>query len=206
MEYKADSGEFARMKQRAQALPKPAAPAKPQPGAGGAPPNAAEVLPSGRFKDYRANEFTLRFPDNWEAFGDQTASSVTIAPRAGLRQGQNGVQIGYGIIVSQHEPPQGRRVDLNRDTQDLIRQLQQTNADMTPAREGSRRASVDGNQALITTLYSRSPFEGQREVDMLVTVARPDRLFYLVFIGPEGDFGKLQGAYEEVLRSVRFSR
>ncbi|MDX2151980.1 MAG: M48 family metallopeptidase [Bryobacteraceae bacterium] len=207
-DYNADSGEFQRMKARVQQLPK--APAPRQGGgnlpSGGAPPNSGEVLPTGRFKEYRANDFSLRHPENWEAFGDQTSSSVTIAPRAGLRQGQNGVQIGYGVIVSLHEPPQGRRVDLQRDTQDLIRQLQQSNQDMTPAREGARRTTVDGRQALITTLYSRSPFEGQREVDMLVTMALPERLLYLVFIGPEQDFSKLQGTYEEMLRSVRVSQ
>ena len=39
---------------------------------------------------------------------------------------------------------------------------------------------------------------------MLVTVARPEGLFYIVFIAPKAEFEKAQPTFEEVLRSVSF--
>jgi hypothetical protein len=40
---------------------------------------------------------------------------------------------------------------------------------------------------------------------MLVTVERPEGLFYMVFIGPESEFRNLQPIYEQMLRTVRFN-
>ncbi len=39
---------------------------------------------------------------------------------------------------------------------------------------------------------------------MLVTVARPEGLFYAIFIAPESEFDSVQKIFEEMLRSVRF--
>jgi hypothetical protein len=39
---------------------------------------------------------------------------------------------------------------------------------------------------------------------MLVTVDRPEGLFYMIFIAPEQNFKQLQPAFEQMLRSVRF--
>ena len=73
---------------------------------------------------------------------------------------------------------------------------------MRLARE-ARNIEVDGQPALLNTLNSKSPYGGG-EVDVLVTVARPQGLFYIVFIAPKGEFEKIQPKFEEVLRSVRF--
>jgi hypothetical protein len=56
---------------------------------------------------------------------------------------------------------------------------------------------------LLNTLKSRSPYGGG-EVDVLVTVARPQGLFYIVFIAPKSEFDKIQPTFEGVVRSVMF--
>ena len=65
------------------------------------------------------------------------------------------------------------------------------------------RTNLNGQPALVTTLSNQSPLGG-REIDMLVTVERPQGLLYMVFIAPEQDWRQMQGVYEQMLRSVRF--
>jgi Zn-dependent protease with chaperone function len=163
---------------------------------------SGDPRPSGRFREYRNGSFALSYPDNWEAFGDQGGAAVTVAPRAGLVQDNNGsVAVAYGVMASYYQPHPETR-DLRRDTTDLIANLRQSN----PALQASgrqTRANLNGTSALVTTLYNQSPLGG-REIDMLVTAQRPEGMFYMVFIAPEGDFKQLQSTYEQMLRSVRF--
>jgi Zn-dependent protease with chaperone function len=167
-------------------------------------PTAPTARPSKDLILYRGQSFALQYPDNWQVFGDQQANTVTIAPREGLVQGANGrLAVGYGLETSYYFP-QGGAVELNRDTQALIRQLRQSNAGTRIGREG-RDIEVDGHPALLTTLYSTSPFHGEQEVDALVTVSRPDGLFYLIFIAPQSEFDQIQHTFEEILRSVKLN-
>ena len=92
--------------------------------------------------------------------------------------------------------------DLRQDTSDLIGQLRQGNPALQ-ATNSSKTTRIGRDTALVTTLYNQSPMSG-REVDMLVTVDRPEGLFYMIFIAPEQNFKQLQPAFEQMLRSVRF--
>jgi predicted Zn-dependent protease len=166
-------------------------------------PIAPSERPSSGVRSYRGQSFSLDYPDNWQVYGDQQANTVTIAPREGLVRGADGqVAVGYGLETSYYFP-KSKGVDLDRDTLALIRQLRQANAGMRIGRDG-RAIQVDGQPALLTTLYSTSPYRGEREVDALVTVVRPDGLFYMIFIAPRNEFDQIQGTFENVLRSVRF--
>lgn len=164
---------------------------------------SGDPRPSSRMREYRSSAFAVQYPDNWEAFGDNQSAMVTIAPRSGLVQDARGnVSVGYGVMIS-FASPHGRDRNLRQDTQDLIAQLGQSNPGM---QTGGRAQSVNvgRDRGLVTTLYNQSPLGG-REVNMLVTVDRPEGLFYIVFIGPEKDFRTLQPVYEQMLRTVRFN-
>jgi hypothetical protein len=63
---------------------------------------------------------------------------------------------------------------------------------------------VNGNPALITTLASKSALNGGPETDALLTISRPDGLFYLAFIAPASEFKDLEDVYNDVVQSVRF--
>ena len=165
-----------------------------------APPTAR---PSGRLREYRGRAFALSYPDNWQVFGDDQANMVTIAPPEGVVRGSTGqASVGYGLEVSYYFP-QGNSIDLNRDTRALIQQLQEGNSGMIIGR-ASRNISIAGDGAQETTLYSRSPYPGEQEVDELITVPRPEGLFYMVFIAPQSEFVQIQVTFQDVLRSVRF--
>ena len=155
--------------------------------------------PSGQMRQYNGNGFSISHPDNWEVFGGDSGS-VTIAPRAGLVRDQNGgVAVGYGVIASYANS--NHTGNLRNVTEDLVEDLRRSNPAMqVSGRQQSTR--VNGQNALVTTLYNQSPLGG-REVDMLVTAQGDGGLFYLVFIAPEGDFRNTQSMYEQMLRTVR---
>jgi hypothetical protein len=165
--------------------------------------STGDPRPSGRMREYRASAFTVTHPDNWETFGDNQSAMVTIAPRSGLVQDSRGnVAVGYGVMASFSNPHNSGR-NLNQDTQDLIAQLGQSNPGLQTGGR-AQRTRIGQDTALVTTLYNQSPMGG-REVNMLVTVERPEGLFYMIFIAPENEFRQMQPVYEQMLQSVRFN-
>ena len=69
--------------------------------------------------------------------------------------------------------------------------------------KAARATKVAGANAMVTTLSGSSPFGGN-EVDALVTVMRPQGLFYVIFIAPEKDYPQLQDTLQKMLDSLRF--
>ena len=202
-----ETGQFPHIKDVLHHLPTPAktrenlADAQPAP-----TPSTASIpteRPSSQFRPYRGRSFSLQYPDNWQVSADRQANAVTITPSSGVVEGLGGRSlIRYGLEVDYYSASSGP-VDLNRDTQELIRRLKQTNPDTRIGREG-RPVQVDGQPAILNTLYSRSPYRGEQEMDVLATVARPEGLFYIVFIAPESLFDQVQPTFEDILRSVKF--
>lgn len=198
--YNAESGEFSRMRSLVTQLPAP--PARPaaaqqQQGSTGPPP-----APSRDFRQLDGRQFAISYPSNWEVFGDSNSNSVTIAPRQGLVQGSGGaVSVGYGVMLSYYFPD-SQNTSLQTATNDLIQRLRANNPGMQ-VRSQSRSLRVSGSTALTTTLFSDSAFGGE-ETDVLVTVSRPEGVFYMVFIGPQRDFKQLESVYDQMVRSIRF--
>jgi len=161
------------------------------------------IRPSGNFREYQTNAYAIGYPDNWEAFGDRNSPAVTIAPRDAIFHGaNNSTQIGYGAEISYYYP-QGDKIDLERDTDALVRQLQQQNAGLT--RDSRRETTIAGQKALLTTFSSRSPYQNEKEIDAMVTVPRPQGLFYLVFIAPQSEWSSVGRIFEQMLKTIRFT-
>lgn len=194
-----NTAEFRRVQQLVGSLP-----ARGELRGAGQPPPVPDIRPSSQFKQYRTNAYTLSIPGNWQAFGDQGSPAVTIAPRDALFQtGNGGVQVGYGAMVSYYMP-ETERIDLRQHTAELIRQLQQSNGAMSV--QNQRNIRVDGENALLTTLNSQSPYRGEREVDAVVTVPRPQGLFYMVFIAPQSEWRDVEPMFQRMLQDVRFEQ
>jgi Zn-dependent protease with chaperone function len=198
-----------RMKQIVASLPPPA---KPQAQSAGAPagqgsapagsaPNAA-TRPSGRYRTFTGNGVQFDYPDNWEVFADPNAHAATIAARQTLTTDRQGrLQVGYGMVTAFYFPPDSR-TNLNRDTQALIRQMVAANPGMRQT-ANPRSVRVGGQNALLTRLESPSPYGGS-ELDWLLTAARPEGLFYLLFIAPETEWNATQPAFDATVNSLRF--
>ena len=208
--YTTDTRQFARIKDVVTHLPQPAQ-LRGQYKDGHAAPPAPNARPSKQSKQYQGRAFTFDYPDNWQTFGDPQSAMVTIAPSDGIVRDRNGkLSIGYGAIVSYYFP-QSDEIQLRRDTDklrsdtdDLVRQMQQANPEM---RAGELRSlKVNDYSALVTTLNASSPFQGETEIDQLVTVLRPEGLWYLVFISPQSEYRDIRPVFDQMLRSVRFSK
>jgi hypothetical protein len=169
--------------------------------------NHASEAPAGRSSsrqaEYRGRGFSLSYPGNWEVFGDRSDNVVTIAPRGGAVKSINGrVMVGYGLQVSYYSPQQEIGINLSRDTETLIRQFEQTKPGMRVRRD-SRSVPVGGERGLETEFHSGSQY-AEEEIDVLFTVARPEGLFYLVFMSPESEFDQARETFRGILRSVKF--
>ena len=158
--------------------------------------------PAGGFRQLHADRFSVEYPVAWETFGQPDSALVAIAPRQGLVQDRFGnVAVGYGAILSYYFPAGGRR-DLRQSTSELINRLEAGNPTLQILAK-PKRARVGGSQALITSLSSSSPYGGG-ERNVLVTINRPEGLFYVVFVAPEKVYGQLDGTFQKILNSIQF--
>ena len=204
--FKQDSPEFLHIKQLVGSVKNPgpgvpAASAPKAPSAQGANPTPTEIQPSGSYKTLDHNLYGVTYPSNWQVLGD-AQSDVTIAPPGGVSQGANGQgEVAYGVIISVFETEQRSGNSLDDGTHQLIDQLRQGNPDMRQS--GSEDSiKVNGAAAKSIEFIGKSPIQGQRERDWLVTLQRPDgNISYMVFIAPEKDFRSLQPAFEQMLRT-----
>jgi len=198
-DYGYSSGKFSQVKQEVARLPEPKPPVQQQTveAAAGLAPSRA---PSG-FSAVSAGDFSVERPNGWEAFGGAGASVVTIAPRNGLlRTAQGGVELGYGVVLSEFRPRYG--ADLRNATFELIDELQEMEPSLRMS-SAPRAVSVSGAQGFVTQLVGRSPYGGS-ERDVVLTVARPQGVFYMVFVGPERGFNQLEPTFQRMLSSLRF--
>jgi len=214
--YTADTGQLARMKAIVAKLPAPkkslaqSASAQSAPTPGGSPRSGSSAplsvpdsRPSGRMQQYRGKDFSLSHPDNWKAFASQNQSGVTIAPPSGVQQSQSGVSVGYGAILAYFKP-KAANASLWQATDEFVSQLRSADPRVRAGREMPRETRVGGKSAIVTTLYSESIFQGQTEVDLLVTVAHPDGVFYFVLVAPENEGQYANDVFDRMMQSVQF--
>jgi len=211
----AEPQNLPKMKQIVASLPPPpkqpaqAAQAVAGQGQGSGQPGQAvgsgEVKPSGKFKSAQGSDFTINYPDNWEVFGDSSAGSLTIAPRAGLIQNtKGGADIAYGMMTAHYFPPD-KKPNLQRDTNDLVKQIIGGNPGMQQTQQ-AKTVKVGGINGLLTPLSSTSPVKGQKENDLLLTVTRPESIFYIMFVAPQSDWSSVQPAFDNAVNSLRFTK
>ena len=202
-EYQSDSRQLPRMKQIIAKLPPP--PAKPASSKGEVPTPTPDIHVSGQLKEFKGQGYSISYPDTWQSLQDKNSSEVTMTAKEGVVQSQEGnVVIGFGAIINTTQLRSGP-TNLEQDTDQLIRQLVQTNTGMKISEKG-RRARVGGQEALITTLLSPSPYQGETEADTLVTVARPNGLFYVIFVAPQSRVSQVEATFQSMLHSLRFSQ
>jgi beta-barrel assembly-enhancing protease len=159
-----------------------------------------QVKPSATLKQLQHNAFDISYPDNWQVLGD-ASSNVTIAPQAGTSQGA----VAYGVVIGGAQDTNANGLD--EATQDLIRNLQQTNPNLRVS-GNPKGVQVNGVQGRSVNLTGTSPIQqnGQalNERDWLVTVPRPQGgLLYLVFIAPENAFTQFRPTYQRMLQTIR---
>jgi Zn-dependent protease with chaperone function len=199
--YVNDTGLLGPAKAVVQKLPAPP-PKTPQQalnqsGADSAP--VAVNVPTG-FKQLRTSLYAMAVPADWKGSVANDGISAQVGSPDGILG--NG-ELGHGVLVSIAKAAAN---DLNQDTQTLIQGMQKDNREMQVA-SGSQRTTVDSYPALVTQLQSRSNLRpGEKETDTLLTVLRPQGLFYAVFVSPESRAQAANSQFQQMIQSIRFAR
>lgn len=187
--YTTGSQNFAQYRSLAAKIPaverKPAPAASPKPGGAG----------DGQAKEFRGKGFRLTHPSDWQAYGSESGMSATIAPPDGLVKTSAGVNVNIGLMVGYFSPD---TKDLTKGTDELVQDLQAKNPGLRILRGQRQSISVDGSRGESLILV------GQGEMDTLVSVGRPEGLFYMIYISPEKDYNNLQPVFQQIQASVRF--
>ncbi|MBI4443149.1 MAG: M48 family metalloprotease [Acidobacteria bacterium] len=198
--YTADNTEFAQIKRRLEQWQQPQSSRQQRAAARSQP-----AEPSRQLRSLNTDWFHIAYPENWEVFG-QGSSTFTLVPPEGVITGEDNLPaIAYGALVSFYEPS-GRRPSLEAATDQLIRQLQQSNPPLRVSRRSRLRRAFNGQDGLSVLTTGQSPISGQREMNWIVTTFRPEGLWYVVFIAPEGSWNIYEPVFDQMLDSVRFPR
>jgi hypothetical protein len=198
--YGYESGEFQRAKADVNALP---------PGGRGTlagtsnlPP---QLRPSGTLQQAHAKTFGVSYPANWTAYNSSSASRLVVAPTGGASQLANGtINLGIGVALGYFQPDSSQ-MTLGTATLNLVTHLHEQDPSLQLTSAQQRSARIDGSDGLISVLVAKSPTLGL-ETNLLVTVARPQGLFYALSIAPQRQFPQLQSAFEQILRSIHFEQ
>lgn len=201
--YASDSGQIQRMKQIISQLPPP--PKAPNAPSASASQEVPNIRPSTQFRSHQGQGFSISYPDNWQVDSEQDSAEMTIAPQECTVRNQDGtVAIGCGVLLNTFQPERVRG-DLQGATNQLIHQLVQSNPGVMVNADRTK-SKVDGEEALVTTIGSPSPFPGEKESDTLITVVRPQGLFYVILITPDNQKKDVETTLQQMLRSIRFSK
>jgi Zn-dependent protease with chaperone function len=204
--YTNNNSEFEAMKRRVANLA-PASPADRRPLPASSSNRRQPDAPSRRFKELSADWIRVGYPDNWQVYG-QGSSTLTVVPPEGIVQSEGSLPaIAYGALVSVYEPTReaGRRLRIQEATAQLVRELQQSNANLRVTRQG-RGPRIGGQESYAVLARGQSPVGDQPELNWIVTSFRPEGLWYVVFIAPESSWSAYEPVFRQMLDTARFPR
>lgn len=169
-------------------------------------PAARPPLPSQTFTEYAARDgsFALEYPDNWDALASsEDDSNLIFAPAGAYGQPNQSLVCTHGLFVG---AVSAQSSDLRAANEAFVSQQLAANADFRVAR-APERISLAGREAYATVVSGPSPVSGVREIDLIITAPTADgRLFYLITMAPEDEYGNYQPTFERIINSVRLSR
>lgn len=144
---------------------------------------------------------SLEYPSAWKVHGDTESNILAIAPDEGIVYVHGDAAIGLGVLTSYFfDDPD--RSSLTVATSDLVRRLHSVDSGIRDSGT-QQRIEVDKQPALLTQFASNSPLGGA-ETDLLITIARPEGLFYLMFASPERELNDTRPMFDHMVQSIRF--
>ena len=161
--------------------------------------------PSETFTEYAARDgsFALEYPDNWDALTSDGDANLIFAPAGAYGQLNQSLVCTHGLFVGAVAPQSG---DLRAANEAFVSQQLAANADFRVVRQ-PERISLAGREAYATVVSGPSPVSGVREIDIIITTPTADgRLFYLITMAPEDQYGGYQPTFERIINSVRLAR
>jgi hypothetical protein len=158
--------------------------------------------PSTQYRTYSAGDaLRVSVPSNWQPFGSE-GNSVTYGPDGAYFSGQNGGgAFTHGIEVG---VTQGTG-DLQRDTQQLLRSLSQSNPDLRQE-SSARRDNVGGRTGITVSLSNTSEVTGSPElIQLSTTQLRDNSLLYVIGVAPRSEADDYVDTFARVRQNLRIN-
>jgi hypothetical protein len=192
------AGNFERFRQLAAQLPPPRKSQRDI--LAGANSFAPQPQANPQFESFQSERFRVARPQGWETYSTRDSGTWALAPPGGLLRNPYGnVMIGYGALASYYR---SQSPDPAMATGELLTALQQSDPALRITGD-SRSLNLHGETGLITPLTGKSPYGGQ-ESDLLLTVMRPQGLFYMVFMAPMDRSSQAQAIFNQMVNSLQF--
>ncbi|MGH7696315.1 MAG: M48 family metallopeptidase [Gemmatimonadaceae bacterium] len=183
--------------------------------------------PSSRFVRFQQPNgfFTIQYPNNWQAYANQSTFSASFAPPGGVVEMSNGQPVmTYGVIVNHYSPFNGEyarrsnslqrnyapfedrnatRGSLEEATDDLIYQVLATNTYLQAEQGSARAEEIDGADGYSVLLSGRSPVTGEDERVTAYTRELPDgHVLYALCIAPSRLWTALDQTCDRMIRTL----
>jgi Zn-dependent protease with chaperone function len=158
--------------------------------------------PSSRYRTFNGgNMFQLSYPDNWRELSENQGS-VWFAPEGGFGQVQGQPVFTHGINVGVAQSQGG---NLRQATDAFINSLAQGNRNIRQQSQ-YQRGNISGRNALAINLSNVNEATGRNEIiSVYTTLLRNGGLFYMIAVAPQNEYNSYQGAFRNVLGSVRLN-
>jgi hypothetical protein len=131
-----------------------------------------------------------------------TPAGVTLAPEGAYGNVKGQSVFTHGAIIGLS---QASSRDLTRESDRLVSGILDGNAYLA-VNGRYQRLRIAGRDALRIRLVGNSPVTNRREiVDVYTVLARQDELFSIIQVVPANDQASYRAAFDEMVRSVRFS-
>lgn len=186
--------------------------------------------PSTTFRTFQQRDryFLIEHPSNWRVHESVDGLGVTFAPDGGfVDAGGKEMDLIYGVVINHYVPflneaddeigrfsflgspgePATRtvsRTSLAEATNDLVRQIVQTNPTLKLVPDSQRVDTIDGAAAISLVLSGRSVATGAEERVTVFTRELSDAdVVYALFIAPGQDYGQLRETFNRMIGSLR---
>jgi hypothetical protein len=156
-------------------------------------------LPSRGLTSYNGPDLQFRYPDNWHPYPQ--GSVMTFSPEGGFVNGS----LAWGMMFSTFNADKHgqARISLDDATNQLMSDLQRTNASMHITRS-RQRVEIGGQDGYLCEASNTSPASGT-ETDRFYTVVSPKgAVYYFVGVAPQDDFERYDLSFEDIIDTVRF--
>jgi hypothetical protein len=138
-------------------------------------------------------------PSNWRQLNE--GSSVWFAPEGAYGQYNGQAVFTHGVNFG---VAQASSRNLQQATNELVNSLAQGNRSLRSS-GGYQRTSIDGRQALWTSLTNVNEATGRPEnIRLITTQLRNGQLFYMIAVAPQNE-RNFESAFQNVLRSVKIN-
>ena len=164
-----------------------------------APTGARPELPDIEMQTYEvAGLYAIDVPQNWiELPGGE---SITFAPEGGYLRTRDQSSFSHGVQLGAIERG---GMNLTEAHSAFIQSMTDGNPDLE-ATSGAQQAYLADRRAYVTSMTNYSAATGWQETVMITSTILPDgRLFYLIAVSPQDEFGDYAQTFGQVARSVR---